>query len=157
MYIYGYFEDNIDEALILARELTAEFPGSPYYWTMRADLEFAADQYDNAKRSMDTLKDLLPTLSAFSRDEFEGKYLYLTGLYSHHQGNCQSAVAILTKYLKENADEYDFHDINAELIIGRCHEEMLLVQKASHQYKLVANSELPTRMKMEAERALNNL
>ena len=157
MYIYGYFEDNIDEALKLARELTAEFPGSPYYWTMRADLEFASAQYVNAKKSMDKLKELLPTLSAFSRDEFEGKYLYLTGLYSHYQGNCQSAVALLTKYLNENADEYDFHDINAELIIGRCHEEMLLVQKASDQYKLVANSELPTRMKMEAERALNNL
>lgn len=157
MYIYGYFENNIDEALNLARELTEEFPGSPYYWTMRSDLEFAAEQYDNAKNSMDKLKQLLPTLSSFSRDEFEGKYLYLTGLYSHYQGNCQSAVAILTKYLNENADEYDFHDINAELIIGKCHEEMLLFQKASNQYKLVANSELPTRMKMEAERALNNL
>ncbi len=157
MYIYGYFEDNIDEALVLAKELTEEFPGSPYYWTMRADLEFATDRIEDAIYSMSKVKDLLPTLSAFSRDEFEGKYLYLTGLESFYSGNCPSAVALLTQYLEENADEYDFHDITAELIIGRCHERMLLVQSATEQYKLVANSELPTRMKMEAERALNNL
>ncbi|MBS1270928.1 MAG: hypothetical protein MAGBODY4_00056 [Candidatus Marinimicrobia bacterium] len=157
MYINGYLEDHVQEALKISRRLTSEFPNSPYYWAMRGDFEFALGDTMAAKNTLDSLRELIPGLDRFYQLEYGNKATYLSGLLAFHRQYYQDAIALLQQYIDENIDEYDFHGLNARIIAGKSYLELNRPDEAQVHFREVAAEQIPSRMRSEARQMLQSL
>lgn len=157
MYIDGYLEDNVPAALARAESLTAVYSGSPYYWAMRGDFEYAVGDTTAGKASLDTLQKLIPGLDRFYQEEFGNKVTYLRGLQLFARDESRSAIDCLQVYLSNNVDEYDFHGINANLVIGRAYLQLGERHQAEQYLDKVTSEDIPSRMRTEAKKVLQTL
>ncbi len=157
VYVYGYLEDRVPEALQLAEELSATYPKNPYYLALEADLHFAKEQVTEAEEAMTAIPPLLAEVDTFYVEEYENKLMYLRGLLNYHQGDYEESIVLLNRYIHENVDEYDLHAVNAELYLGKSYQRLHQMIPARRYFVSVSKSDVPTRMKAEARELLNQI
>lgn len=157
IYIYGYLEDQVPKAVRLTERMESEYPRSPYYVALTADLQFSLGKTVPAGRAIDALQPMIATLDTFYADEYKNKVVYLQGVQAFHRGELSRAIALLNRFLRDNVDEYDFLAINAQLTIGKCYQGLDQPDKARVYYREVAGGDMPNRMKSEAERLLEQV
>lgn len=157
MYIYGYLEDQVPKAVHITKQMETEYPRSPYYVALTADLQFSLGETEQAGGAIETLQPMIATLDTFYAEEYQNKVVYLQGLQSYHRGEFSRAVTLLDRFLRDNVDEYDFFAINAQLTIGKCYQRLDQPVKARIYYREVAGGDMPNRMKTEAEQLLEQV
>ncbi len=157
IYVYGYLEDRLPEALQLAEELSETYPQNPYYRALEADLHFALEQIPEAEAAMASMPPLLADVDTFYVEEYENKLVYLRGLQNYHQGDYQEGIRLLNRYIHDNIDEYDLHAVNAELYLGKSYQRLNQMMSARRYFVSVSKSDVPTRMKAEARELLNQI
>jgi len=157
MYINGYLEDRVPEAYTISRQLTREYPKSPYYRAMHGDFELALGDTTAGKRTMDSLRQLLPVLDRFYQVEYRNKETYLNGVLHFHRQQYLEAIKYLQQYLDDNIDEYDFHGLNAQVFIGQSYLRLGKPEVARDYLQEVADEQIPSRMRTKARQILQSL
>jgi len=154
VYIYGYLENRVPEALALAEEMTATYYNNPYYRVMEADLYIASGNLPAAEETVDAIPPMLIGIAPFYLVEYQNKMLYLRGLLHYHDANYEEAISSLNQYLEQNVEEYDFHATNTRLHLGKSYWQLGRESQARQYLQEVAESDISTRMKAEAQRLL---
>jgi len=157
LYINGYLEDHTAAALSYAASLTKNYPDSPYYWTLRADMEFAQHDTSAAIQSTRKVEGLLPRINRYYQVEFRHKIVYLQGQLQYYREHYSAAINLLNTYIAEDIGEYDLHSVNAQLIIAKSYQKSGFTTKARDTFAQVANTPIPTRMQAEAKVRLQEI
>lgn len=156
-YIYGYLEDSLSVALTFSDTMSQEFPGSPYNWAIRSDLEYAAGDTITGSISLRHVQQLIPSLNRYYKEEYHKKNIYLEGVKAYHSQNYQHSIQLLQKYLEFHFEEYDLFQDSAELLLGKNYRALNENNNASAWFKKVLKRDIPTRMQREARLRLDEM
>ena len=156
LFVNGYLEDSLSVALTYAEHLNTHYPGNPYYWSLRGDLEFAAGNAGATERSVEKIRKILPDLHLYDRKNYRTKVTYLEGLLAYHRGEYRLAGDYLKTYLEEGIEEYDFLALNAQLYLGKCSLKLNNIEKARGYFARVADEQIPGRIRQEARTMIND-
>ena len=157
MYITGYLENGVPEALAMAETLTKTYPESPYYWAMQGDLSYTLGDTLSGNESLDSLRRLIPGLDIYYQREYGNKVTYLLGVQAFKRGEYRRCIRFLEEYVDQNTDEYDFHGLNAQILLGRAYINLGKPAKGKRSLMEVANDQIPSRLRYEAEHILESL
>lgn len=156
-YIYGYLEDSLSVALSFSDGVVQQYPGSPYNWAIRSDLEYAAGDTIAGGIALQHVQQLIPSLNQYYQEEYHKKSIYLEGVRAYHRKEFRRSIQILQKYLKYNFEEYDLFEDSAELVIGKNYYALNENENAKVWLKKVLKRDIPTRMQREARNLLEKV
>jgi len=156
-YIYGYLEDSLSVALTFSDTVIQEFPGSPYNWAIRSDLEYAAGDTTTGGIALRRVQQLIPSLDRYYKKEYHKKSVYLEGVRAYHRKKYRRSIQRLQKYLEFHFEEYDLFQDSAELLLGKNYRALNENNTARAWFKKVLKRDIPTRMQREARHRLDEM